>query len=91
MPYIPTEHKHRISHLSILNLADDIKGPADLSYVISQLIVYYVQQRGKCWATLKDVDGVLDTLNKELYRRVTGPYEDRKAEENGDVFAAIAD
>jgi len=30
--------------------------------------------------------GVLECAKMELYRRVAAPYEDKKKEENGDVY-----
>jgi hypothetical protein len=35
---------------------------------------------------LYDVVGALDCTKDEMYRRLTSPYEDKKIEENGDVF-----
>jgi len=30
--------------------------------------------------------GVLENVKQEMYRRLAAPYEDKKAEENGDVY-----
>ena len=30
--------------------------------------------------------GILECAKQELYRRIAGPYEDKKIEENGDVY-----
>ena len=38
------------------------------------------------YADYNEVMGVLECVKQELYRRVIAPYEDKKEEENGDVF-----
>ena len=33
-----------------------------------------------------EIIGVLECVKQEFYRRMVAPYEDKKCEENGDVF-----
>jgi hypothetical protein len=51
--------------------------------------VEYVQRRGISYATLSEVRVALSDAGTEFYRRIVGPYEDRKAEENGDVYEPL--
>ena len=55
----------------------------DLNYVISRLLVLC---KLKSYAACCEMDGMLDTCNKEFYRKHVGPYEDLKEEENGTVY-----
>ena len=58
----------------------------DLNYDITCLLLEYVEEHGLGYETLNTVGGALNYANLEFYRRVVAPYEDRKREENGDVY-----
>lgn len=57
-----------------------------LNYKITQEIWEYIRDMGQSYTTYNDVIGVLECAKLELYRRMIGPYEDKKKEENGDVY-----
>lgn len=38
------------------------------------------------YVELNEVVGALESAKLELYRRIVGPYEDKKSAENGDVY-----
>jgi hypothetical protein len=76
MPYIPTNRRGA--------------APVDageLNYAITKLIDTYLQQRGVRYEHINTLIGVLECAKLELYRRIAGPYEDKKCQENGDVYA----
>lgn len=56
-----------------------------LNYAITKLCHEYLARRGLAYATLNEVVGALECAKLEMYRRIAGPYEDRKIAENGDV------
>ena len=58
----------------------------ELSYEITMLIKDYLDRRGHGYRNYVGVIGVLESVKLEIYRRLIAPYEDRKKEENGDVF-----
>jgi hypothetical protein len=61
--------------------------PGELAYSLSQILDDYLISNGQVnYARHAEVVGVLETLKLEFYRRFTGPYEDRKREDNGDAF-----
>jgi hypothetical protein len=80
MPYIDQEARAQI----------DAGGrPAlvgELTYVLTGVVLEYVQTRGAKFATFADVLAALDATSKEFYRRQVAPYEDDKIAENGDVY-----
>ena len=39
------------------------------------------------YSEINSVIGVLECAKMELYRRIAAPYEDKKCEENGDVYS----
>lgn len=55
----------------------------ELNYVISTLIDELYDRN---YASLNAAIGVLECAKLELYRRILGPYEDKKIIENGDVY-----
>lgn len=62
-------------------------GPGQLNYAITKLVARFIRDRGPGYATLNEAIGVLECAKLELYRRLAAPYEDRKAQENGDVYS----
>lgn len=84
MPYIKQEDRKKLdTMIGCLGHAIDTDG--ELNYAITKLCHTFINRKGKCYNTLNSVHGVLNCADKELYRRVTAPYEDKKIEENGDV------
>lgn len=78
MPYIKQEDR-----LGPTMIAET---PGELNYLITTLINEYVSTKGKNYAILNEVVGVLECAKLELYRRVAAPYEDAKCDMNGDVY-----
>jgi hypothetical protein len=58
----------------------------ELNYIITTLTHQYVNLHGKSYNTYNAAIGVLECAKQELYRRKIAPYEDKKIDENGDVF-----
>lgn len=90
MPYIQARDRRRLDP-AIDELADrlqDMDAGAQ-NYVVTRLLVAWVRARGASYETLSDAVKVLETAKLEFYRRWLGPYEDRKIEENGDVFPDV--
>ena len=59
----------------------------ELNYQITCLIEQYlVVHAGKNYSAINEVIGVLECAKMEFYRRIAAPYEDKKIEENGDVY-----
>jgi len=87
MPYIKPEDRKPLDAL-IDDLAarlpqDSLAG--NLNYVISRLCAK-VLERERNYARINELVGALECAKLELYRRVAGPYEDTKIDENGDVY-----
>ena len=62
-----------------------------LNYVLTKVIQRYLKDIGILqgsvgYSALNEVVGVLECAKLELYRRRIAPYEDKKKEENGDVY-----
>lgn len=63
--------------------------PGELVYQLTAVIEQYREQRGTNFTTINDIRGALDSTKDEFNRRVAHPYEDRKLEENGDVYVPL--
>jgi hypothetical protein len=85
MPYIKEGVRASI------DLYAKTKNTGELNYKVSQLIDYYIDDHKLSYQTLNDVIGVLECLKMEVYRRIAVPYEDKKIDENGDVFTCDTD
>ena len=82
MPYIKPELRTDFEK-HIVGLQPETAG--DLNYIISRISADYVARKGKKYAILNEVMGVLSAVAHEFYRRVVAPYEDEKIKENGDI------
>ena len=99
MPYIEKQDRNRIVETdglksfgveksgSFLHInAEQILKPGELNYAITELALFYLKRKGVSYTNMNEVIGVLECAKLEFYRRATAPYEDKKVEENGDVY-----
>lgn len=91
MPYIKPENRESFESAIDLILEDLYhSGEAwkgNFNYTISSIISKFIDRLGgPRYSHINDIVGVLECIKLELYRRVAAPYEDLKAEENGDVY-----
>mgnify|MGYP001571596617 CR=1 FL=1 len=59
--------------------------PGQLNYLFTRFIVRYFNYSPN-YQRIDEILGTLDAVAKEFYRRVAVPYEEKKLEENGDVY-----
>jgi hypothetical protein len=57
-----------------------------LNYIITKIILAYLETKGKSYQTCNDIIGVLDNVKHEFRRRVQDGYEEEKIKQNGDVY-----
>lgn len=85
MPYIDKslriEIDEKMQELLRMNL--DV---GELNYVITQLLLEYVNNNNTRYSTCNAIVGVLECCKLEFYRRLVAPYEEKKTQENGDVY-----
>lgn len=83
MPYIDREARERLAN------GDSPSTAGELNYAITRIVDdYLVRAGGLRYANINEVIGALECAKLELYRRLAGPYEDRKISESGDVYRA---
>lgn len=58
----------------------------ELNYLITQLIISYMNGGKECYQAYNDCLGALEGAKLELYRRKIAPYENKAIEKNGDVY-----
>lgn len=59
--------------------------PGELNYVITNVILDYLEDRER-FQFYNEVIGVLECCKLELYRKVISKHEDKKCNENGEVY-----
>lgn len=79
MPYITQDRRTAL-------VWDDKLSIGDVNFLITNQLQEYLEQEGLSYKTLNEIIGVLECAKQEFYRRVVVPYEDKKKEENGDVY-----
>lgn len=58
----------------------------ELNYVLTMIFKEYLEVNGESYQRHAEIHGVLIGALLEFYRRKSAPYEDKKIEENGDVY-----
>lgn len=89
MPYIPEKDRNMFEKaLKELWVTIQYEGisKGELNYILSTVAKYYLERHGKSYGILSDIIGAFEGAKLEFYRRLVGPYEDKKIEENGDVY-----
>lgn len=76
MPYIKQNRRYT---------TDALKA-GELNYQITRLLNKYRADHGNNYRIYNDILGALEGAKLEFYRRVVMTYEDKKMEENGDVY-----
>lgn len=81
MPYIKKETRLALS--SDKRIPDT---PGELNYCFTKLCIDYLAIRNESYQTYNDIIGALECCKQEVYRRLISKYEDKKINENSDVF-----
>lgn len=79
MPYIKADQRQKIAQ------GQNPSDPGELNYSITLLLLNYLHDKGKSYATFNDILGALNGAGQEFYRRWVADYEDQKIAENGDI------
>ena len=91
MPYIKQTQRAELDE-AIDNLSNILDGtdPGEINYVFTKLLLGAIGFRGGerniHYSNINMIVGVLECAKLEFYRRLAVPFEDKKIEENGDVY-----
>ena len=86
MPYIRPEGRPEIDE-ALARVKKHVASVGDYNYAVTQLAVMHLLSQGTISYThLNSTYGMLQAATAEFYRRMVAPYEDRKCQENGDVY-----
>lgn len=83
MPYITQKARDRFDGIVEAFDRDHADTPGELNYIITQLLL---TKKPCSYSAFNELIGVLECVKLELYRRMAAPLEDRKCQENGDVY-----
>ena len=90
MPYIKSEDRAKFrlyADHGEVGIKVVAKTPGELQYCIALMVAVYLADKiDYRYQDLNDVMGALAGAQMEFYRKVVAPYEDRKINENGDVY-----
>jgi hypothetical protein len=87
MPYIPRKDRPRFDDEIDALVEEVLAGgitPGEVNYVMYAFLLRLFKAIPK-YRTINIIDGALDDVGKELYRRHFGPYEDQAIKRNGDI------
>lgn len=89
MPYVVQEHRRPfIPYLESLLIELNALGreDGDINFVITWLLDRFYNLRETRYSKIKDAEGTLVCVALELYRRRAAEWEDKKRDENGEVY-----
>lgn len=86
MPYIKPDVRaaYAVAEMQIEEMI--IAHPGNLNYLLTLMCQQYAEYNGHNYQCYNDIVGALECCKLEFYRRAVAPYEDIKANENGDVY-----
>ena len=85
MPYIDKAAHKKLDPL-INTLATEISTIGSLNYCITKLCLNFLKRSIISYTALNEIPGVLECAKLEFYRKVLAKYEDKKCQENGEVY-----
>ena len=80
MPYISQSLK------DLIELGQPIHTAGELNYILTRIIRNYWINSAENYQVINDIIGALEGSKAEFQRRVVIPYEEKKIQENGDVY-----
>ncbi len=80
IPYIKAIQKEA------LEAGASITGPGELNYLVTRLLRRYWKNSPQNYQAINDIVGAVEGAKQEFIRRIVNPYEDKKIQENGDVY-----
>lgn len=81
MPYITSQRREELK-----DGGSFARDAGELNYVITRIVLEYFCWNGRRYQQINDVVGALESCKAEFQRRIVNDYEDKKIEENGDVY-----
>lgn len=84
MPYIKRGRRTELD--DVVKLFDPLSTEGELNYLITKLVWKWLNVEEESYTNYNSAIGILECVKQELYRRKIADYEDKKKEENGDVF-----
>ena len=81
MPYV-TELEREV----LVKYGSTAGNVGGLTFQLTELVTEYLSRHPESFSRFGEAVAALECAKLELYRRVVAPYEDKKCEENGDVY-----
>lgn len=85
MPYLKKQDKNKFNKIITQVKKQPPQTAGEINYLVTEIIHLYLASKGLNYQHINDIVGALDGAKVEFQRRIVGPYEDLKIQENGDV------
>lgn len=86
MPYITPKQREALEKGRLFTYTAPADSVGELNFLLTREVMDYMCVKGLSYATINDILGALEAVKQEFYRRMAAPYEDKKKEQNGDVY-----
>ena len=85
MPYIDSNRRPLLNKW-IENVKAEDTDIGGLNYIITKIVLKWIKRDQPSYLNYNQAIGVLECVKQELYRKAVAKYEDKKCEENGEVY-----
>ena len=85
MPYI-VDNRRDLRDVPVRYAGTTANGPGDLNFILTTVVLGYLDWHNLSYQTLNDIVGALDNCKDEFRRRIQHKYEDEQIKANGDVY-----
>mgnify|MGYP001604302668 CR=1 FL=1 len=86
MPYIRKERRSQIDPTCDIEYVLPARTSGELNFQFTMLAKQYFKLNGSNYQAINDIIGALEGCKMEFYERIARPYEDKKIQENSDVY-----
>lgn len=88
MPYITKDRRVEIDDEMVESIPawPFLENAGELNYAITKLALNYLRDHENSYDTRNAIIGAMESAKLEFYRRAVVPHEDKKIQENGDVY-----
>lgn len=89
MPYIPKDRRLALWGQSKIDHDSYVKTKGELNYWITESLIDFINTYGISYHSISDAANAAKDAAIELERRLLGPYEDKMAKKNGDLYKEL--
>ena len=78
--------KKKLEDIVVQLVMTELNHPGELNYLFTEIALKYLDCKEESYETYNSIMGALECAQFELYRKKIAFYEDKKCQENGEIY-----